>query len=298
MWIAFRPGRRAALLAALVAIPAGAQVLIVRADGGERSLSVTGGFVQGAVTAGLPGLDYDQISWAGGEAAHAAAVEAVKAKKARAVFTDSPEAARELLKALPELKVVLAGSERASENKFETGGRITVVLPLPAPDAFFKVVLKNFRLRKLVAPHLQERSLGLPAGYLDDKRVAITPFAVASAGSLGGLDEALAQADGVLLVPGALPGGKATVDAVAAVAAAKKLPLIALSPDWVSNGATVAVYADDGDLGTTASGQMMALLAGSGTLAYTAQFAIAVRKGAAARAGFDLKGLSLTRPYE
>ena len=61
-------------------------------------------------------------------------------------------------------------------------------------------------------------------------------------------------------------------------------------------GVVLAIYADAGEIGSAAG--PLAAGAGANRNVYVGTVSIAARKGAAGKAGFDLKGLTLTRSYE
>lgn len=273
-----------------------AQVLIVRGGNSERSVAICSGFVQGALTANVAGLDYNQITWS--EAGSAAAVEAVKGKNARVVFTDSVGAAQALLAGMPDLRVVLAVPEDPRKAKIDNSPRLTVIHPLVSAEKLFTLMQKKLKLRRLVVPRLAGTPKGLPDAYFNDKRVSLTEIEVDGAESLGGLGSALDSADGVLLVTGALPRNKETAEAVLRIAGDHRKPVISLDPEWVPLGVALAIYADPGEIGSTAGPLAATALTSGSRHAYVSTVSIAARKGAAGKAGFDLKGLTLTRQYE
>ena len=282
---------------ALASLSAAAQVLIVRSGNSERSVAICSGFVQGALTADVAGLDYNQIQW-NGDGGAAAMVEAVRGKNAKVVFTDSVGAAQALLAGLPELRVVLAVPEDPRKAKIDNNARLTVIHPLVSADKLFGLIQKNLKLRRLVTPRLAGAPKGLPDAYFNDKRVALIELEVDGAESLGGLSGALDGADGVLLVPGALPRSAETAAAVLRIANEHKKPVISLDPEWVPLGVALAIYADPGEIGSAAGPLAASALTSGSRNAYVTTVSIAVRKGAAGKAGFDLKGLTLTRQYE
>jgi ABC-type uncharacterized transport system substrate-binding protein len=291
---------RSALWATLIAgacLTAAAQVVIVRGGNSERSVAICSGFVQGALTADVTGLDYKQIVWTGDSGA-AATLDAVKAKNAKVVFTDSVGAAQALLAGIPDLRVVLAAPDDPRKAKIESSNRLSVVHPLVSADKLFAIIQKNLKLRRLVAPHIEGAARGLPEAYFNDKRVSLTEIMVDGATSLGGLAGALDNADGILLVPGALPRNADTAAAVLRIANERKKPVISLDPEWVPLGIALAVYADAGEIGSAAGPLAASALTGGGKNVYVPTVSIAVRKGAAGKAGFDLKGLTLTLQYE
>ncbi len=297
------PGVPALRLAAWVGIFAFAslhtlaQVIIVRSGNSERAVAICSGFVQGALTADVAGLDYNQLVW-GGDGSAAATVDAVKGRNAKVVFTDSVSAAQALLAGVPDLRVVLAVPEDPRKAKIENSPRLTVVHPLVSADKLFPILQKNLKFRRLVVPHLEGAARGLPDLFFNDKRVALVDTVVDGPESLGGLAAALDGADGVLLVPGALPRNAETAAAVLRIAGEKKKPVVSLDAEWVPLGVAVAIYADAGEIGSAAGPLAATAMTSGGRNAYVSTVSIAVRKGAAGKAGFDLKGLTLTRQYE
>ena len=77
-----------------------AQVIIVRSGNSERAVAICSGFVQGALTADVAGLDYNQLLW-GGDGNAAATMDAVKGRTAIVVFSDRVNAAQALRAGVP-----------------------------------------------------------------------------------------------------------------------------------------------------------------------------------------------------
>ena len=281
----------------VASLGATAQVVIVRGGNSERAVAICSGFVQGALTADVAGLDYNQLVWSG-DGSSAATVDAVKSRSAKVVFTDSVSAAQALLTGVPDLRVVLAVPEDPRKAKIENNARLTVVHPLVSADKLFGIIQKNLKMHRLVSPHVEGAARGLPEAYFNDKRVSLTEVMVDGATTLGGLGAALDGADGVLLVPGALPRNAETAAAVMRIANEHKKTVISLDPEWVPLGIALAIYADPGEIGSAAGPLAATALTSGSRNAYVPTVSIAVRKGAAGKAGFDLKGLTLTRQYE
>ncbi len=293
-----RPSRWAIMGLFAAALPCAAQVMVVRADGGETSTAITSGFVQGAITADVAGLDYDQLTWSGDETAQAALIEKVRGKNARVVFTNSGSAAQKLLAALPNLKIVIAGVGDLGRFGLQGNARVSAVLPWISPDSLFGFMQKRLKFRKLLVPQLGERTNPLPPAFAGGKGVTLVSVTVPSLASLDALTAALDGADGVLLVGGAVPLDAATVKGMAELAAGRNKKLVALDTRAVSLGAAIALFADPGEEGTRAAELVNSLISGLPKTVYLENVSVAIRASAIEGSGFDLKGLTIARRYE
>lgn len=293
-----RPSRWVIMGLFAAALPCTAQVLVVRADGGETSTAIISGFVQGAITADVAGLDYDQLTWSGDEAAQNALIAKVQAKNARLVFTNSGSAAQKLLAALPNVKVVVAGVGDLNRFGLQGNARVSAVLPWISPDSLFGFMQKRLKFRKLLVPQLGDRTNPLPPAFAGGKGVTLVSVTVPSLTSLDALTAALDGADGVLLVGGAVPLDAATVKGMADLTASRKKSLVALDTRAVSLGAAIALFADPGEEGTRAAGLVNGLISGQPKIVYLENVSVAIRASAVESAGYDLKGLTIARRYE
>jgi len=281
------------------ALPCASQVLVVRADGGETSTAITSGFVQGAITSDVAGLDYDQLTWSADEAAQAALIAKVQAKHAALVFTNSGSAAQKLLAAIPNLKVVVAGVGDLGKFGLQGNPRVSAVLPWISPDSMFGFMQKRMNVRKLLVPVLGDRTNPLPAAFTGSgKAVTLVSVNVPSLTSLDALAAALDGADGVLMVSGAVPLDAPTVKEFASLTASRKKSLVALDTRAVSLGAPIGLFADPGEEGSRAAELVNGMISGLPKTVYLENVSVAIRVAAIESLNYNLKGLTIARRYE
>jgi ABC-type uncharacterized transport system substrate-binding protein len=295
----FRPASLAILGLFAAAFPCAAQVLVVRADGGETSTAITSGFVQGAITADVAGLDYDQLTWSSDDAAQAALIAKVQGKHAALVFTNSGPAAQKLLAAMPNLKVVVAGVGDLGKFGLQGNPRVSAVLPWINPDSLFSFMQKRLNVKKLLVPVMGDRTNPLPASFTGGgKAVTLVAVNVPSLSSLDALAAALDGADGVLLVGGAITVDAPTVKELASLTSSRKKSLIGLDTRAVSLGAPIGLFADPGEEGSRAAELVNGMISGLPKTVYLENVSVAIRATAIESLNYNLKGLTIARRYE